>query len=171
MEDYRRDGSLCRRYYRLMNIENKHPSLPLNIQGSGCGAVRHGQYIHYHSNGSIWSMETYNMGKNIGIELYMKDKGDIYMFKRYNDKGEENGPNYDIIRPDIICKFTNYKDGKKHGRCYVREDDTSELEEELYEDGERIYSYRHFYYRGPKIDSITGPRVNQQQSVENDRHS
>lgn len=152
MEEYRDDGSLSRRYYK-------------------CGDVKHGPYISYNSNGSIWSMATYNMGKNIGMELYMKDEGNTYIFRRYNNKGEKNGHNYYITEPGIIWKFTNYKDGKKHGRCYVREDDTSELQEELYEDGERIYSYRFFYYTGPKIESITNLRANQQKSVENDRHS
>ena len=153
MEEYRHDSSLSRRYYR-------------------CGGVKHGQYISYNSNGSIWSMETHNMGKNIGIELYMNDEGNIYILKRYNDKGEKNGHNYYITEPGVIWKFTNYKDGKKDGRCYRRDiDDMSEFQEELYKDGEPVYSYRFFYYTGPKIESVINLSVNQQQSVENDRHS
>ena len=140
MEEYRDDGSLCRRYYK-------------------CGGVKHGQYIHYHPNGSIWSMETYNMGKNVDIELYMNDEGNTYIFKRYNDKGEKNGPNYYITEPGVIWKFANYRHGKKDGRCYRRDiEDMSEFQEELYKDGEPVYSYRFFYYNGTKIEKIRNPR-------------
>ena len=44
----------------------------------------------------------------------------------------------------------------------------SEFQEELYKDGEPVYSYRFFYYTGPKIDTVKNPRYKgqQQEAVE-----
>jgi len=104
------------------------------ITGTYVDDLRHGNWVYYHPNGIVQTLQYYNMGKKEGIFIEIDNKG--YFVSEKNYKNDQlHGATKVFERGSRLILEENYKEGKLHGQKKAFYSNGRPQEESMYVEG------------------------------------